>query len=290
MTATATDTPPLNFRPAPPAVHHEPLRIADDVFLIRQLEGEGTQPMCLAVNSLVIGGDEPVIVDTGARNNRERWLEDVFSIVAPDDVRWVFISHDDVDHMGNLEPVLQHCPNATLIVSWLMVQRTMVDIQLPVTRMRWIDDGEHFQAGNRTLVALRPPTFDSPATRGLFDTRSGVYWATDSFGALVPHHIDHVADLPFDVLRMGFAGFNRTLSPWVALADQRKFSDSVQAVRALDASYIATCHGPAIRRHEADALFAVMERLPNTPAMPLPGQEQLDAMIDAVTHRAGTDR
>jgi flavorubredoxin len=286
MSATATDTPVLDLTPAPPAVHHEPLRLADDVFLIRQLEGEGRQPMCLAVNSLVIAGDEPVIVDTGGRNNREQWLDDVFSIVAPRAVRWVFISHDDVDHMGNLVPVLERCPNATLVVSWLMVQRTMSHIQLPITRMRWIDDGEHFEAGNRTLVALRPPTYDSPATRGLFDSRSGVYWATDSFGALVPHHVDHVSDLPFDALRMGFAGFNRTLSPWVALSDQRKFSDSVQAVRALDASCIASCHGPAIRRDESDAVFTVMERLPNTPAMQLPGQEQLDAMIEAVTHGA----
>ena len=28
----------------------------------------------------------------------------MFSIVEPDDVRWVFLSHDDHDHTGNLNP------------------------------------------------------------------------------------------------------------------------------------------------------------------------------------------
>lgn len=282
--ALASPDATIDFSPVPPAVHHEPLRIADDVFLIRQLEGEGTQPMCLAVNSLVIAGDEPVIVDTGARNNRERWLDDVFSIVAPRDVRWIFISHDDVDHLGNLVPVLERCPNATLVVNWLTVQRTAAEVRLPLTRMRWIDDGDHFQAGNRTLVALRPPTFDSPTTRGLYDTRSRVYWATDSFGALVPHHVDGVDDLPAEAFASGFSWFNRSMAPWVALADQRKFGDSVKAVRALDAACIATCHGPVIRQEQMETAFALMERMPSLPAMPLPGEAQLEAMIAAVTH------
>ena len=28
---------------------------------------------------------------------------------------------------------------------------------------------------------MRPPIFDSPTTRGLFDPTTGVYWASDSF-------------------------------------------------------------------------------------------------------------
>jgi flavorubredoxin len=284
MALATSESPPLDFAPIPPPVHHEPLRIADDVFLIRQLEGEGTQPVCVAVNSLVIAGDEPVIVDTGARNNRDHWLEDVFAIVEPRDVRWIFISHDDVDHLGNLEPVLRMCVNATLVVNWLTVQRTAAEFNLPLSRMRWVDDGEHFRAGERTLVALRPPTFDSPTTRGLFDTKSRVYWSSDSFGAMLPHFVDRASDLPSQAFQMGVAGFNRTLSPWVALADPRKFADSVHAVRTLEARCIASCHAPVIDASELDPVFSVMEQLPSTPALPLPGQEQLEVMLEAIAH------
>ncbi len=284
----ATTTGVLDLTPLPPPLHHEPLRLADDVFLIRQLEGEGSKPMCVYGNSLVIAGNEPVIVDTGAINNRSQWLDDVFSVVAPKAVRWVFISHDDQDHLGNIEPVLASCPNATLVLDWLMVQRTTSQYRLPLNRMRWINAGDHFTAGDRTLVALQPPTYDSPATRGLFDTKSRVYWASDSFGALVPHHVDSASDLPLEAFRMGLAGFNRLMAPWVAVADKRKFTDSVQSVRALDASCIASAHGPAIGHQELATAFAVMAQLPSMPAMPIPGQEELEQMLEAMTHGPAT--
>ena len=39
------------------------------------------------INSLVITGREPIIVDTGTSLNRDRWLEQVWSVVDPKDVR-----------------------------------------------------------------------------------------------------------------------------------------------------------------------------------------------------------
>ena len=52
---------------------------------------------------------------------------------------------------------------------------------MPPTRQRWVDDGESFDVGDRMLQAVRPPVFDSPTTRGLFDPTTGVYWASDGF-------------------------------------------------------------------------------------------------------------
>jgi hypothetical protein len=46
-----------------------------------------------------------------------------------------------------------------------------------VDRVRWVRDGESFQAGDRTLVAVCPPFFDNPTTRGLLDTTTRVYWS-----------------------------------------------------------------------------------------------------------------
>lgn len=272
----------LDLQAPPPRVHHEPQQLADGVFLIRQLFGEGTEPMCVYANSLVIDGEEPVVVDTGSPNNREQWLDDVFGIVAAQRVRWIFISHDDIDHIGNLQPALQRCPNATLVVSWLTVQRLAGEFNLPRDRMRWVNDGDQFAAGGRTLVALRPPTFDSPTTRGLFDTRTGLYWASDSFGAGVPHHVDHASDLPAEVFSRGLSMFNRTLAPWVSLADPQRFRDAVHSVRALEPSAIATCHGPVIGSAQRESVLGVMERLPLEPPVQLPGQDALDAMLAAM--------
>jgi hypothetical protein len=44
----------------------------------------------LPVNSLLIRGREPIIIDTGAPVHRLSWVEQVFSLVNPEDVRWIF--------------------------------------------------------------------------------------------------------------------------------------------------------------------------------------------------------
>ncbi|CAN5844841.1 hypothetical protein BH23ACT1_BH23ACT1_03940 [soil metagenome] len=60
------------FDPLPPFAHHAPLRLGPDTWLIRQLQGEGSAPMSIYINSMVIAGAEPVIVDTGTRGNRQQ--------------------------------------------------------------------------------------------------------------------------------------------------------------------------------------------------------------------------
>ena len=45
----------------------ETQRIAPDTHVVRHLMGEGVAPVAVHVNSMVITGAEPVIVDTGAR-------------------------------------------------------------------------------------------------------------------------------------------------------------------------------------------------------------------------------
>ena len=57
-----------------------------------------------------------VLVDTGDPCARDHVLESVFSLVAPEDLRWVFLSHDDADHYGNVMAVLEearHMPAAS---------------------------------------------------------------------------------------------------------------------------------------------------------------------------------
>jgi flavorubredoxin len=274
--------PMSSFDPVPPSAHHAPLRLGPDTWLIRQLQGEGSAPMAVYINSLVIAGAEPVIVDTGTRSNRWQWLDDVFSIVAPDDVRWVFLSHDDTDHTGNLTQVLDACPNATLVTNWFSVERMATEVGLPLDRMRWVDDGERFDAGDRELVALRPPLFDSPTTRGLLDTGTGFYWASDAFGAPVTAPADQVADLDQEFWRESFSMMNLTLSPWLSWVDASRWIGQVDRLRAADLTAIATAHGPLLTGAHIGQALDLTAALPGQDPVPLPGQAVLDGMLQAL--------
>ena len=82
-------------------------------------------------------------------------MDAVFSIVEPEDVRWIYLSHEDHDHIGNLRRDARRCPNATLVTTWFMVERLHATTTLPIERMRWVNDGERFSAGDRTLTCRR---------------------------------------------------------------------------------------------------------------------------------------
>jgi flavorubredoxin len=267
------------FAPLPLPFHHEPLKVAEDTYLIRSLYGEGSAPVSIYINSMVIAGREPVIVDTGAAGNRENWLADVFGLVAPKDVRWVFISHDDHDHVGNLAQVLDLCPNATLVTSWFQVERLKSAYNLPLHRMRWVNDGEAFDAGDRVLYAIRPPVFDSPTTRGLYDSRSRVYWASDAFAAPVLKANEDVNELDTEFWTQSFFMAQSMLSPWHTMMDEAKFNKAVDRIAELNLNAIAAAHTPIVSGNRITEALDLLRQLPSRPEAQLPGQADLEQMI-----------
>jgi len=270
------------FPPLCPTVAVPPTKIDDETWLVHQVQPALGQPLDIYLNSMVIRGSEPVIVDTGTPANRAQWLEDVFSLVEPEDVRWIFLSHDDVDHTGNLDEALSACPNATVVCSWAMVERHTNCFGFPLDRCRWVTDGESFDAGDRTLQAIRPPVFDSPTTRGLYDPQTQVYWAVDTFATPLPDKTMGIPDLDPDFWDFGLMLFALgAVSPWITWSDPAKYGQLVDRVQDLDLTTIACCHSPVIEGEYIAKAFARLRELPTLDLPPLPDQSILDEIIAA---------
>jgi flavorubredoxin len=268
---------------AHPKTRFDPTEIAPETFLVHDHHGEGEGPVSVALNTMVIRAAEPVVVDTGMAENRDQYLADVFGLVEPEDIRWVFISHDDVDHTGNVNALMAAAPNATLIVNWFMAERMGASLAVPPTRQRWIGDGESFDAGDRTLHAVRPPVFDSPTTRGLYDSKTGVYWASDSFATPMLTPARTVSDFDPEFWAGGIHTFDRYVSPWLELVDDARFQATVDRVQALAPTAMAGCHTPAILgRDRVDAALAATRLSPTAEIQPQPDQAVLDQIQLAI--------
>ena len=196
-------------------------------------------------------------------------------------MRWVFISHDDHDHIGNLPFVLEQCPNATLVCSFSIVPRLAGDVELPLERMRWVDPGRSFDVGDRTIQAVRPPMFDSPATRGLFDATTGLFWAADSFGTFFPGEVYEADDIPADLYDVCFTsstpGTRRGWSGSTSTASAPTWPHGRTAARG-----VASAHGPVHRGARIDDAFRRTLDLAGRPATPTPGQDILDLIVSTV--------
>jgi flavorubredoxin len=271
----------MSFTPEPPATRVAPTQVETDTWVVHQVQHALGAPLSVYLNSMVIAGSEPVVVDTGSPNNRHQWLEDVFEIVEPDDVRWVLLSHDDSDHTGNLVPLLEVCPNATLVCSWALVERFSNAFGFPLERCRWLNDGEVLDVGDRHLRAVRPPIYDSPATRGFLDERTGVYWGVDAFATPCPAEpVPTVADLDPDFWAEGMAMFaHHALSPWVAMVDRERFATEIERVRTMGMTTIATAHSPLITPGTIADAFSLLGRLPDATVPPAPDQAVLDSVL-----------
>ncbi len=261
-----------------------PHEIAPDTFLIPNL-APGGPGLWLAVNSVVIRGAEPIIVDTGAPMHREEWLEKAFSVVEPEDVRWIFLSHDDPDHTGGLQEVLRRCPHATLVTNFFSVERLALEQPaLPLDRMRWIEPGGSFDAGDRTIHLFRPPIFDGPTTRGLYDPTTAFMWAVDSFACLLtdPESVYDVHLLDADHVDEQLPAMQSLVSPWHAWLDRTAYARHVDDVEALGVLTVATAHGPVLTGDAVHRAFDSARALAGRPIVPGPGEDVLDDLVAQV--------
>jgi flavorubredoxin len=259
-------------------------QVDPNTFVVHQIAGEGLGPVATYINTMVITGDEPVIVDTGVALTRPGWMERTFAVVDPQDVRWIFLSHDDVDHTGNLDEALSACPNATLVCNWAMVERHTNCFDFPLHRCRWVMDGESFDVGDRTLFAIRPPVFDSPTTRGLYDPKTQVYWAVDTFATPLPDASMGIADLDQDFWEFGLMLFALgAVSPWITMTDPVKYNRHVDRTQDLDIVTIAACHSPVIEGPYIEKAFARIRQLATLDLPELPGQSILDQIVAATS-------
>ena len=73
------------------------------------------------INSFVIKGSEPVLVDTGAVVESEEFMTALRSVIDPTDLKWIWVTHTDFDHIGGLHQLLAENPKLRVITTFLGV-------------------------------------------------------------------------------------------------------------------------------------------------------------------------
>jgi flavorubredoxin len=258
-----------------------PHRVADDTWLITNLVPGGPGAY-IGMNSLVIRGEQPVVVDTGTPLHHDNWFKQVFSLVEPEDVRWVYISHDDGDHVGNLHELLELCPNATVVANFFSTERMSVEHHpFPLHRLRWLEAGESLDVGDRRLHLVIPPIFDGPATRGLYDDKTSVLWSVDTFAAMVAGDAFAVEDVPKEMYDETFTLLNSLISPWHQWLDPARYRRHCDELESLGIVATASAHGPVLRGAAIPDAFERVRAMAGVPRVQPPGQPMLDEIIAA---------
>ncbi|MGR2737370.1 MBL fold metallo-hydrolase [Billgrantia sp. Q4P2] len=226
----------------------------------------------LAVNAFLHKGQEPVLVDTGLAALGDAFLEALEAEIDLTDLRWIWLSHTDADHIGNLARILERAPRARVVTSFLGMGK-MGLLGLDVSRVQLLEPGARLTLGDRELVPLRPPYYDAPETLGFLDTRSRTLFAADSFGALLPQPAENVAEIEAQTLRAGMVTWSAIDAPWLATVDRAALGRSLHALERLAPTTVLSGHLPLAEGnlstltalvHEAWCLAPATEADPQT--------------------------
>ena len=235
------------------------------------------------INAFVLHGDEPVLVDTGAVVERDEFLEALRTVVDVSDLRWIWLTHTDADHIGALHALLDENADLKIVTTFLGVGAMSLADPLPLDRVHLVNPGQQLEAGDRTLTALRPPTFDNPCTTGFHDGRSGTLFSADSFGALLADVPQSAEDLTEAELQEGQALWATLDSPWLHSVDADTFASQLDGIRRLDPSMILSSHLPAASADLTERLLATLAAVPTGPAFAGPDQAALELLLADMT-------
>jgi flavorubredoxin len=222
----------------------EPYQAGPDVYVLPtdiSIPGVGHLP----INAFLLLSEEPVLIDSGIGTDGPEFLKAVESILPPADIKWIWLTHDDADHTGNIQRMVEAAPEARLVTHAFAAMRMGTWWPVPMDRVHAIQPGNDLDVGDRTLRAVVPPTFDNPMSTGLFDTSTGSLFCVDAFGAMLPEVSTNADEIPEDVLTQGMLGWGVSDSPWTRLVDQTKFDAELARIGELKPSRILSSHLPA---------------------------------------------
>ena len=232
----------------------------------------------LSVNAFVLKAKEPVLIDTGMGIDSEEFMKVLESVIDPRDLKWVWITHDDADHIGSLQKILEAAPNARLAANSLGVLRMSTAWPVPMDRVYWLNPGDSINVGDRKLTAVRPPLFDNPTTIAVIDDKSEALFSADCFGAIISSPAQSIDDVAETDLAQGMVGWASLDSPWVHMVKPNEFNPGLDRIRRIAPKAILSAHLPPAIGKTEQFLKWLATVPPSSPAI-APDQTALEQIL-----------
>jgi glyoxylase-like metal-dependent hydrolase (beta-lactamase superfamily II) len=237
----------------------------------------------LAVNSYLIRGEQPTLIDTGITPEVPEFDMELRGLIDPNDIRWIVVTHADRDHVGALVRLLTEAPNATVVTGFLTFGLMSVGCEpIPPERTFLVREGSTLDIGDRTLRAVRPPMFDNPGTLAFHDSKQHILFSADCFGApfSTPEAAlaEDVAAIPDDDLVPGQLLWGSVDSPWAHDVEESRFTDNLNRFLADKPDKVLGTHLPPIHG-DLDRHVKTLSKLPSSTPYVTADQAALEAFM-----------
>ncbi len=232
----------------------------------------------LPVNAFVVKAKEPVLIDTGIAIESDEFMNSLESVIDPKDLKWIWLTHDDLDHTGSIRRVVEAAPNAKLLSNALSVLRLNTVWSVPMDRIYWMNSGGRLDLGDRIFHSLRPPLFDNPMTIGVYDEKSEVFFSADFFGGIMPSPSKNADEIEENMLHQGMSIWATADSPWVHIVDRIEFGRALDNIRKMAPKMILSTHLPPAKGR-TEQFLDLLSTVPALAPFVAPDQMALEQLL-----------
>lgn len=243
--------------------------VIDDLYQIG--EHVQTEHGLEAILTYVILNDgSPLLIDCGSHIHRDSVMEQLNELLGDAVPEFLFLTHSELPHAGNIAAVTEKWPDIKVIVSNVMLPYIEVLPVLPLDQITQVVPGTKIEMTGRTIEFVDALLKDQPGSHWIHDSLTGALFTGDGFGymdteensqSIVDGSADDVSQTAFETYHKIAFRFLRWIKPERIAADLRKM------FAKRNVQVIAPIHGNAITVNigtHLDRLIAALAAVNNS--------------------------
>lgn len=213
---------------------------------------EGENHHCHVSTYLVVGEHKALLVDTGHPKDWEQLERDLDEILGARPLDYIFPTHPEMPHAGNIPRLLAKHPDAVIIGDTRDYHLYYPEFEAQLKAMK---PGESVDLGGRSFVVAEAIIKDLPNTVWGFDSGEDVLFVSDGYSFIHEHGVGQCALLAEEMPNLPSAKETRFINEralyWTQYHPMDPYFDRLDALRQeLGVRIIAPAHGNVISRLE----------------------------------------
>jgi len=197
-------------------------------------------------NSYIVKGTEKTaLIEASHATFFEQYLNNIKEVCSPDTIDYIVLNHCEPDHSGVLALLIEHCPNAKVVVSKAGSIYLKNITNNPDLSMQIVKDGDVINLGDKELKFISAPFLHWPDTMFTWIERDKALFSCDFLGChfCEPYTFDYHITQPaaYEIaFKDYYDAILRPFTPYVA--------SGLEKIKDLDIELICTSHGPILTK------------------------------------------
>ncbi|WP_350336120.1 MBL fold metallo-hydrolase [Coralliovum pocilloporae] len=225
-------------------------QVRDDLYQIGE-SALGADGWCEAVRVFVLLNNGcPLIFDAGSHLHRKQIMAELKELLGESSPGFVFLTHTELPHTGNLSAILDAWPQTRLVVSSAILPHVELPWWVSEEQVDFAYAGTEGSYGGRTISFTDGILKDQPGTQWMYDAQTGTLFTADAFGYLFPETADDAFDDEMEdgIPTQWFRHYHGAAFRFLPMVQgQAANADITRVFASRQVNVIAPTHGNAIR-------------------------------------------